>query len=75
MMNCEQATRLMSEGEERPLSVSERTTLHMHTWFCTGCRNVKGQLGFIRHAMKSCAQGPEMEGGVNDDIRPPSSPL
>ena len=75
MMNCEQATRLMSEGQERPLSVSERTTLRMHTWICVGCRNFKGQLGFIRHAMKSFSQRPDQEGGGPDDDTPPSSPL
>jgi hypothetical protein len=66
-MNCDQATRLMSEGQERHLSASERTTLRMHTWICVGCRNYKGQLGFMRRAMKAFAQREEDHGLLGDD--------
>ncbi|MBI2734827.1 MAG: zf-HC2 domain-containing protein [Aquabacterium sp.] len=54
-LNCEQATRMMSESQERPLRPAERTVLRMHTWICAGCRNFGGQLGFIRQAMKGFA--------------------
>lgn len=54
-LSCEQATRLLSESQERELGTSERTLLRMHTWICTGCRTFGGQLGFIRQAMKGFA--------------------
>jgi hypothetical protein len=55
-MNCDRATRLMSESQERALTSSERASLRVHTWICEGCRNFKGQVGFIRQAMKAFAQ-------------------
>lgn len=70
MMNCEQATRLMSEGQDRSLGAGERTVLRMHTWICSGCRQFQGQLGFIRQAMKGFAQregGPEADPAGADD--------
>lgn len=66
MMNCEQATRLLSESQERKLGTSERTVLRMHTWMCTGCRNFGGQLGFLRQAMKGFSQR-------HDDLPPAAS--
>lgn len=56
MMNCEQATQLLSESQDRDLGMSERTLLRVHTWICTGCRNFGGQLGFMRQAMKGFAE-------------------
>lgn len=55
MLNCQQATRLLSEQEDRALGVGERTRLRMHTWVCESCRNFGGQLGFIRRAVKGFA--------------------
>jgi hypothetical protein len=63
MLNCEQATRLISEGQDRDLGSGERTLLRLHTWMCTGCRQFKGQVGFIRQAMKGFASQAPLEGG------------
>jgi hypothetical protein len=79
MLNCEQATRMMSESQERDLGVSERTVLRMHKWICSGCRNFGGQLGFLRQAMKGFANRsgePWPEGAERDDEggdQPPDS--
>jgi hypothetical protein len=70
MMNCEQATRMMSESQERDLAMSERTVLRMHKWICSGCRNFGGQLGFLRQAMKGFADRsgePWPDGEPSDD--------
>ncbi|RZI86456.1 MAG: zf-HC2 domain-containing protein [Rubrivivax sp.] len=69
-MNCDRATRLMSESQDRPLTPGERTTLRMHTWICEGCRNFKGQVGFIRQAMKAFAERPD-----DGDEPPDNSPV
>jgi hypothetical protein len=66
-LNCVQATRLMSESQERELSMHERTVLHMHTWICHGCRTFSGQVGFLRQAMKGFAAH---EGGAWPDAAP-----
>lgn len=76
-MNCEQATLLLSESQDRQLGASERTLLRMHTWICSGCRNFGGQLGFIRQAMKGYAARPGHDMPEEDDEgnRPPSGPV
>lgn len=48
MMNCKQATRLLSDSQERQLTFSEKVTLTMHTAMCSGCRNFGKQMGIIR---------------------------
>jgi hypothetical protein len=69
-MNCEQATRLLSESQERQLGTAERTYLRMHTWICSGCRSFGGQLGFMRQAMQGFAAQPDKapkDGGEPSD--------
>lgn len=39
MMNCEQATRLMSDSRERDLSIRERAAIKVHILLCEGCRH------------------------------------
>lgn len=48
MLNCHDATRLMSESQERPLTLAERMTLKLHVSMCSGCRNFKDQMGTLR---------------------------
>ncbi len=67
MLNCEQATRLLSEQEDRALGVGERTRLRMHTWVCISCRNFGGQLGFIRRAVTGFASRPDDGPPERDD--------
>ncbi|HCZ9271442.1 MULTISPECIES: zf-HC2 domain-containing protein [unclassified Vibrio] len=55
MMNCKQATRLLSESLDRPLSMKEKATLAMHTSMCSGCRNFGKQMGTIRQMSKQFA--------------------
>lgn len=39
MLNCSNATRLMSNSCERPLRGREKIALKFHTMMCSGCRN------------------------------------
>ncbi len=57
MMNCQQATRLISESQERPLSLPEKMTLKMHVLMCSGCKNFSLQVPFLSKAMKAYAKG------------------
>ncbi|TNF37658.1 MAG: zf-HC2 domain-containing protein [Gammaproteobacteria bacterium] len=52
MMNCKQATKLMSQEQDRDLSLSERVRLRLHLFICTGCTNYNKQLKVIHQAMK-----------------------
>jgi len=52
MMNCKEATQLMSEDLDRPLRWHERVALRLHLTMCGGCRNFKDQIGFLRAAIR-----------------------
>jgi hypothetical protein len=52
MMNCKQATELMSQAQDRLLSRRERLALRLHLLICKGCSNYSRQLAFIREAMQ-----------------------
>ena len=57
MLNCKNATRLMSESQERPLSIIERMSLKLHMMMCSGCSNFKEQMGVIRSMTRAYAKG------------------
>jgi hypothetical protein len=57
MLNCHKATRLISESQDRELSLKENMTLKMHTGICSGCRNFGKQINFIHQAMQKFSKG------------------
>jgi hypothetical protein len=66
MMNCEQATRLASDAQDRPLTLSEQASLRLHTLICVGCRRFNAQMGVLRQAMQGLSSGraaPPADGG------------
>jgi heterodisulfide reductase subunit B len=52
MMNCKQATRLMSHGQDRQLTLPERMRLKFHLLICNGCSHYNKHLNIIHLAMK-----------------------
>ncbi len=57
MMNCKQATRLISDSQERELGIGERIVLKVHTSMCSGCHNFGQHMHTLRQAMRSFAEG------------------
>ena len=57
MMNCQQATRLISESQDRALPLSQRVSLKVHLMMCSGCKNFSLQVPFLSQAMKAYAKG------------------
>lgn len=57
MLNCQQATRLYSEAQERPLTLQERLQLQLHIAMCRGCRNFGKQLPLLRLISQRYAGG------------------
>ena len=55
MLNCHEATRLLSESQERPLRVNERVGMRMHLMMCSGCRNFERHMAVMRKAMREFA--------------------
>lgn len=62
MLNCNNATRLMSESQERSLSITERVSLKLHMMICSGCRNFNDQMGVIRLMTRSYAKKKNEQG-------------
>jgi len=63
MLNCRQASRLISEAQERPLSLSEKISLKLHVLMCAGCKNFSLQVPFLSKAMRAYAQGKDEDVG------------
>lgn len=59
MLNCRQATRLMSESQERALTTGEKLALKLHTMMCKGCSNFEQQLPVIRRIARNYAERPD----------------
>lgn len=57
MMNCKQATQLLSEAQDRKLTLKEKTTLTMHTAMCSACRNFGKQMESLRSFSRDYMRG------------------
>ena len=57
MLSCRQVTELMSQEQDRRLTVSERIGLHLHVWICAGCNNYRRQMSVLRAACKRFGRG------------------
>lgn len=57
MLNCRQATRLLSESQDRSLSLGEKMGLRLHVLICTGCRHCKQNMNVLHTASKAYAKG------------------
>lgn len=64
MLNCHDATRLMSESQEHALSLKDRIVLRTHVMMCVGCRNFEKHLPVLRRAARSFARGRDDEMNV-----------
>jgi hypothetical protein len=51
-ISCKEASRLMSQAQDRELSLGERATLQVHLAICRGCRAVSAQFQFLRRAVR-----------------------
>lgn len=57
MLTCREATQLMSQELERPLSWAERLGLRVHVAICHGCNNFRRQMDFLRRACRRYGEG------------------
>lgn len=61
MIKCKQATQMLSEKLDRPLSAKEKINLAMHTAICTPCRQFGKQMETIRGLSKSYTKAEKPE--------------
>ncbi len=66
MLNCRDVTHLLSEGQDRRLSLTERVMLQAHLVVCKGCANFSKQMSFLRAASRRYGAGL----GSDDEPRP-----
>jgi hypothetical protein len=52
ILNCKEATRLVSQGLDRRLGFAERLALRLHLAICDGCTNFRKQVQFLRRAVQ-----------------------
>lgn len=57
MLNCQSVTRLLSESQERKLTMQERMSLKMHMMMCSGCHNFGKHMHILRQAARTYAKG------------------
>ena len=57
MLTCKQASELISEHQERPLTRRERWGLGLHLAICISCRRFRRQLALLHRALRQLAQG------------------
>lgn len=48
MMSCKDAVKLMSQEQDRSLSLSERLGLRLHVFICRGCHATQRHFEFLR---------------------------
>jgi hypothetical protein len=49
---CKEVHRLVSEGMDRNLSLTERSRVQMHLLVCIACERFNGQMDLLRRAMR-----------------------
>ena len=52
LISCKDATRAISQAQDRPLGAWERWTLRMHLSVCVACSRFKRQIDFMREALR-----------------------
>jgi predicted anti-sigma-YlaC factor YlaD len=57
VLSCKEVTELVSQSQDRELTVSERVALNLHLAICKGCRNFEAQVGLIRRAFQRLGRG------------------
>ena len=67
MLNCQDTTRLLSESQERALSLKERMSLKIHVVMCSGCRNFGQQMDTLRQMARAYVKGENEAAGKEKD--------
>ncbi len=57
-MKCREAARMLSQAQERKLSMKDRTLLEIHVMICSGCRGFSRQMDVLRKLARTYAKGP-----------------
>ena len=61
MLTCKQASQLISQSLDHPLSFPNRFKLRLHLVLCDACCRFKRQLNQLRNALQQLCQGTEVD--------------
>jgi Putative zinc-finger len=64
MIDCKQASQLISQSLDRRLSLRERLSLRLHTFICEYCRRFGQQLNTLRVALKRMSEHVENDTNI-----------
>jgi hypothetical protein len=54
-LTCREASRMLSEGLDKDLSITDRAALKLHLTLCDACTRLKTQFQFMRRALAAYA--------------------
>ncbi|MBU0752864.1 MAG: zf-HC2 domain-containing protein [Gammaproteobacteria bacterium] len=69
MLSCKDATKLISQGLDRRLSLVERMGLHLHLLICHGCRATEKHLVFLHEAGAAWRQHHDLPSTLQGDSK------
>lgn len=61
-LSCKEASRLISDGMDRRLSIPERISLRLHVSICDACTRFTSQVAFLRRALRAYPGSDDHEG-------------
>ena len=64
MLTCKQASQLISQSLDRPLSLSSRMQLRFHLFICTACSRFNFQLNQLRAAVQRMRHNAENDNAI-----------
>lgn len=70
-LTCQETARLVLEGEERALPLTERALIRLHLAVCQGCTNFTRQVALMRGALGQWRQYRD-GGGEGDSSNDPA---
>lgn len=68
MLTCKEASHLVSQNQDRPLSFNERLGLRMHLWMCANCRRFERQIGLMRRLLRQFVRSAETEAAADTQL-------
>jgi hypothetical protein len=69
--SCAHVTRLLSQSQDRPLTLAERLKLRLHFLICVWCDRYARHLAFLRRAAPQCTEHLQEVpgGGLSEEAR------
>jgi Putative zinc-finger len=64
MLNCKQASQLLSQSLERKLNLRERWAIRWHLLICDMCTQFAAQLNIMRNAIRQMTQSIELDSSL-----------